>query len=65
MKIITTYILLLASVVLAACGGRSMSGSDNTINPRDTVTVPEGYTGEDSIAYIENTVLQSPCQGMG
>ena len=43
--------------MLSACGRRSASGSDG-INPRDTVTVPEGYTGEDSIAYIENAVLK-------
>ena len=51
-SLITPCILL-----LSACGGRSASGSDN-INPRDTVTVPEGITGEDSIAYIENAVLK-------
>ena len=42
----------------SACGGRSASGSDD-INPRDTVTVPEGYTGEDSIAPRLATKL--PC----
>ena len=59
MKIITIPTLLLTSVFLGACGGRSMSSSEDS-NPRDTVTVPEGYTGEDSIAYIENTILHSP-----
>lgn len=44
-------------LLLSACGGRSTSGSDG-INPRDTVTVPEGITGEDSVAYIENAVLK-------
>ena len=52
-------LITLCISMLSACGGRSASGSDD-INPRDTVTVPEGYTGEDSIAYIENTILQSP-----
>ena len=32
-----------------------------SVNPCDTLlTVPEGITGEDSIAYIENEVFQSP-----
>ena len=56
MKIITISIFFFTSAILAACGGRSVSGSDD-INPRDTVTVPEGITGEDSVAYIENAVL--------
>ena len=48
-SLITLYISM-----LSACGGRSRSasGSDD-INPRDTVTVPEGITGEDSVAYIK------------
>ena len=50
-------LITLCISMLSACGGRSASGSDG-INPRDTVTVPEGYTGEDSIAYIENAVLK-------
>ena len=50
-------LITLCISMLSACGGRSASGSDD-INPRDTVTVPEGYTGEDSIAYIENVVLK-------
>ena len=59
MKGITISILFFASVLFIACGGRSASNSDNDVNPRDTVMVPEGYTGEDSIAYIENAVLKS------
>ena len=51
--------VLIAFVLMASCGGRATNDSDH-INPRDTVVVPEGYTGEDSIAYIENTILQSP-----
>ena len=52
-------LITLCISMLSACGGRSASGSDSDgINPRDTVTVPEGYTGEDSIAYIENAVLK-------
>lgn len=48
-----------AMVLMVSCAGHSTSGSDS-INPRDTVVVPEAYTGEDSIAYIENTIFQSP-----
>ena len=59
MKGITIAILFSASVLFLACGGRSASSPDNDVNPRDTVNVPEGYTGEDSIAYIENAVLKS------
>ena len=59
MKRITISILFSASVLFVACGGRSASSSDSDVNPRDTVKVPEGYTGEDSIAYIENAVLKS------
>ena len=58
MKRITIAILFSASVLLIACGGRSAASSDSDVNPRDTVKVPEGYTGEDSIAYIENAVLK-------
>lgn len=59
MKGITIAILFSASVLFIACGGRSASSPDNDVNPQDTVNVPEGYTGEDSIAYIENAVLKS------
>jgi len=59
MRRITVSTVLSASVLLAACGGHPLSRSGD-INPRDTVNVPEGLTGEDSIAYIENTVIQSP-----
>ena len=59
MKRITISILFSACVLFVACGGRSASNSDSDVNPRDTVKVPEGYTGEDSIAYIENAVLKS------
>ena len=43
-----------------ACGGQQKSGASSDINPRDTVVVPEGYTGEDSIAYIEDAILKTP-----
>ena len=49
------------SVVLfiMSCGHSTMN-STLSVNPRDTVNVPDYLTGEDSVAYIENTVLQSP-----
>lgn len=48
--------VLIAVVVLNACGGHS----NRYVNPRDTVQVPEGITGEDSIAYIEDVIVRSP-----
>ena len=47
----------LAAVLLMAGCGENRAGS---FDPRDTVQVPEGLTGEDSIAYIENAIFQSP-----
>ena len=55
MRRITISILFFASVLFVACGGRSASSSDSDVNPRDTVKVSEGYTGEDSIAYMTLT----------
>ncbi len=46
-------------VLMISCSGHPKTDS-GSINPRDTVVVPEYYTGEDSIAYIENTIIQSP-----
>lgn len=48
--------ILIAIFGLSACGGQAGS----TFDPRDTVNVPEGLTGEDSIAYIENMIVKSP-----
>ena len=53
------YIILSAIVFMVSCGN-SFTSDSGSINPRDTVVVPEYYTGEDSIAYIENAILQSP-----
>ena len=50
-----TPLIIALTALLAACGHKS-----NPFDPRDTVQVPEGYTGEDSIAYIENALLKSP-----
>lgn len=51
---------LLVVMLLMACGGQQPVQTSETVDPRDTVVVPEGITGEDSIAYIENVILQSP-----
>lgn len=48
-------LIVALTALLAACGHKS-----NTLDPRDTVKVPEWYSGEDSIAYIENVLLKSP-----
>ena len=47
------------ALFIMSCGHSTMN-STLSVNPRDTVNVPDYLTGEDSIAYIENTVLQSP-----
>jgi len=60
MKRLLTTVIASVSVFVVSCGERSTSDSDSRINPGDTVVVPEGYTGEDSVAYIENAILQSP-----
>ena len=59
MKRTALFIITSSIVLLTACNGHATANSGN-INPRDTVIVPKGYTGEDSIAYIEDAVLQSP-----
>ena len=55
MKKTRIALLLFAILMVAACGQKG-GGFD----PRDTVQVPECLTGEDSIAYIENTLVKSP-----
>ena len=50
-------LITLCILLLSACGVRSASSPDD-INSRDTVIVPEGLIGEDSIAYIENAMLK-------
>ena len=55
----TLFIITLSIVLLMVCSERTIAQT-GTFNPRDTVVVPEGYTGEDSIAYIENAILKSP-----
>ena len=55
MSIKCFYIVGMA-LALMSCG----HNGKGCIDPRDTVQVPEGLLGEDSIAYIENMVIQSP-----
>lgn len=54
------FTIIAAFLLLSACGGQSALNAGSTFNPRDTVNVPEGLTGEDSIAYIENMIVKSP-----
>ena len=48
--------IIFVILLLSACGGHA----DSNFDPRGNVNVPERLTGEDSIAYIENTILKSP-----
>lgn len=50
-------VLLIMTILTMAVIGCDTGG---LFDPRDTVQVPEELTGEDSIAYIENAVMQSP-----
>ena len=50
------FTIVATILLLSACNGHAGSN----FNPRDTVNVPEGLTGEDSIAYIENAIVKSP-----
>ena len=50
------FTMLTTVLLLSACNGHAGSNFD----PRDTVNVPEGLAGEDSIAYIENMIVRSP-----
>lgn len=52
---IPLLVTLMLLVAVASCSHQPASP-----DPRDTVQVPEGYTGEDSIAYIEDAVIHSP-----
>lgn len=53
-------IIFAALVLMASCGGHRTNVESVAINPRDTVVVPDYLSGEDSIAYIEDVLLQSP-----
>lgn len=56
----TIFTILSTIILMSACGGQSALNAGSTFNPRDTVNVLEGLTGEDSIAYIENMIVKSP-----
>lgn len=47
-------------ISLFTFGGSSFGIRETTVSHCDTLNVPEGVTGEDSLAYIENVVFQSP-----
>ena len=49
-----------AAMLLMAHEGNGAPCPTSSDNPRDTVVVPEGYKGEDSISYIENATVKSP-----
>ncbi len=51
---------LSAAFLMTACVKTGAPNDSPSADPRDTVNVPEGVTGEDSIAYIEDVILQSP-----
>ena len=55
----TIFSILSAIVLMSACGGHT-TNTGSAFDPRDTVNVPEGLNGEDSIAYIENMIVKSP-----
>lgn len=57
---IKTFLISLLTALLTACSEKKGVDGKTEVNPRDTVTVPDYLTGEDSIAYIENTLLKSP-----
>jgi hypothetical protein len=60
MKTVFKPIIFVLITICVACSGGTVSNRGSSVNPRDTVRVPEGISGEDSIAYIENTIIQSP-----
>ena len=54
-----------AIVVLTACANKPSAGAEAAaatadLSTQDTVLVPEGVTGEDSIVYLEDARLRSP-----
>lgn len=50
----------LSLITICCIAVLSCKNSSSDFDPRDTVQVPEGLTGEDSIAYIENAITISP-----
>lgn len=51
---------LMFAMLFASCNRPSASKADANFNPRDTVQVPEGLSGEDSIRYIEDAIIHRP-----
>lgn len=51
---------LMFVMLFASCNRPSTSKADASFNPRDTVQVPEWLSGEDSICYIEDAIIQRP-----
>lgn len=47
-------------LMMAACGAFSDAAIAQNNKTQKPIAVPEGYTGEDSIAYIENATVVSP-----
>ena len=60
MKKSLVFLFVAAFAVLFFSGYHLSAQSETKINPRDTVQVPEGFVGDDSIAYIEDVVVRSP-----
>ena len=60
MKFFTCSLLQVFVLSTMIGSGCSSFTSESSINPGDTIAVPDYLTGEDSIAYIENTIIQSP-----
>lgn len=54
------YCTIGVAMFCAAFLSTACNNKGGGFDPRDTVQVPEWLTGEDSIAYIENEVTQSP-----
>ena len=53
---IKCFFIVATALTIMACGNNGKGRIDQYVS----VQVPEEYTGEDSIAYIENTLIQSP-----
>ena len=53
---IKCFCIVATALTIMACGNHGKGRIDQYVS----VQVPEEYTGEDSIAFIENTVIQSP-----
>lgn len=59
MKRRNVFVVLSFAVLMVACDGHSTK-TDTSNNPLDTMEIAEGLTDEESIAYIEDSIIQSP-----